>query len=72
MRIDLSDYPNISTAFRRWGYADGDILLGLLYAAEQGEDNDDEAAASLAMARILYSDDQLADGATFTVSDLDW
>ena len=49
---------------------DTQIAQGIAYAQQQGAD-DEQSGASLMMSRILYSDEQLEDGARFEVETLD-
>ncbi|MGA0530763.1 hypothetical protein [Hansschlegelia sp. KR7-227] len=46
------------------GYSDAAISKGIAYAADQGASDDHEAFV-LAVSRILYSDEDLAEGARF-------
>jgi hypothetical protein len=50
------------------GYSKQDADAGIRYAAEQGDYTAREGYI-LAMSRILYSNDQLADGARFAVAE---
>lgn len=53
------------------GYSVDEIERGLLYAYNTRFSSDDEAL-SLVISRMLYGDDQLADGARFTVEPGSW
>ena len=52
------------------GYSDEQIAVGIQQANCFDADTD-EVAASIAMTRILYSDDQIDNGAYFSVESLD-
>lgn len=53
------------------GYPDRQINTGIFYAMAVGYDDDDEAL-SLVVSRILYSNNQLAAGAHFSVEPGSW
>ncbi len=64
------DIEKVTAWIAERGYSNDAIKQGLAYANEHDAGSDTEAA-SLAMARILYSDGQLEDGAKFEVEHLD-
>ncbi len=64
------DSKKVSAWLSERSYCDKAIADGLAYASAHGATTDEEAA-SLAMARILYMDEQLEGGAKFEVESLD-
>ena len=64
--LDASTLLRIRRDLRAAGYSDKQIDAGLDYAAAQLAD-DEQGAFRIAVGRILYSDEQLADGAMFVV-----
>jgi len=52
------------------GYSDSAVAQGIKQADDFCADTN-EVAASIAMTRILYSDDQIDNGSYFVVDDLD-
>ena len=58
------DIARVTAALTDAGYSADQIKQGLAYADTQDTGTDNEAYC-LAVSRILYSDDQIADGAAF-------
>ena len=58
------DAKRVAAVIARRGYSDAQIANGLAYAEAQ-DASSDNAAFCLALARILYSYDQLRDGGVF-------
>lgn len=58
-------YASVRRKLARSGHTKTQIAYGLAYAKSQGAVGSDEVF-TLAVSRILYTDDQLADGALFS------
>lgn len=68
--IDDDQAARVAAWIAERSYSDDEIRAGLAYAAAHGGGSDAEVA-TLALSRILFTDDQLADGGVFIVHRLD-
>ncbi len=69
--MDQAPNDKIRRRMMEAGYSKSDVSRGILYAYEVGFETGAEAF-SLAMSRVLYSDEQLKDGARFAVEPGEW
>ena len=63
---DPNKHDAVRTLLLRAGYTDAQIEEGIAYAEKEGVSDASDVVA-LAVSRILYSDEQLAEGARFSL-----